>query len=103
MVAKSETGISTAIVKWIIWRGVVLNSSGLYRKAYYGLTYLGGIIWLVKRLMSWYLLKNHAVMISTRCLAFLDGAKSSITAAEISTLPLLLIVTLGNLRSLLRD
>jgi hypothetical protein len=46
-----ESGITTTIVKWVPWTGVLMNSAGLYKDVSYGLTYSGGVSWLIKRLV----------------------------------------------------
>jgi hypothetical protein len=63
-----ESGITTTIVTWLPWTGVVLNSAGLYRDISRGLTYSGGVSWLVKRVMFWFLPNNYYPIISARCI-----------------------------------
>jgi hypothetical protein len=102
-----ETGLSTTLVKWLPWGGVVLQSGGLYKEVSRGLTYSGGISWLVKRIVYWCLLQSQGVIITARCLSFIAGVTSSIfaagTPAAASALPLLLTGVVGSLRTLLRD
>ena len=98
-----ESGFSTMVVKWLPWTGVVMQSTGIYREVSYGLTYSGGVTWLVKRIMYWCFPQTQGVIITARCLSFISGIVASVYAGGTVTLPLLLTATLGSFRSLLRD
>jgi len=98
-----ESGLSTIVVKWLPWSGVVMQSAGLYKEVSYGLTYSGGVSWLVKRIVYWCFPQTKAFIIMGRCLSFISGIVASVCASATPTFPLLLTSTLGALRSLLRD
>ena len=98
-----ESGLSTIVVKWLPWSGVVMQSAGLYKEVSYGLTYSGGVSWLVERIIYWCFPQTKAFIITGRCLSFISGIVASVCASGTPTFPLLLTSTLGALRSLLRD
>ena len=98
-----ESGFSTAVVKWLPWTGVVMQSAGICKEVSYGLTYSGGVTWLVKRIIYWCFPQIQGFIITARCLSFISGIVASSYAGGTVTLPLLLSATLGFFRSLLRD
>jgi|TARA_B110000285_G_C14988277_1_gene544962 hypothetical protein len=98
-----ESGVSTIIVKWLPWSGVVVQSVGLSSEVYYGLTYSGGVSWLVRKIIYWCFPQTKAFIITGRCLSFISGLVASTYAAGTVTFPLLLTGTIGSLRTLLRD
>lgn len=81
-----SVGLSTALVKWLPWGGVIMQSVGLYKEVSYSLTYSGGIAWLVKQFMYWCLPQTQGVIMTTRCLSFLSGVTASIFASIINSL-----------------
>jgi|TARA_B110001469_G_scaffold126798_1_gene145459 hypothetical protein len=95
--------LSTAVVKWLPWSGVVMQSAGIYQEVSHGLTYSGGASWLVKQFVYWCFPHTKGFIITGRCLSFISGIAASISAAGTPTFPLLLAGTLGALRSLLMD
>jgi len=98
-----ESGLSTIVVKWLPWSGVVMQSAGLYKEVSYGLTYSGGVSWLVRQIVYCCFPQTKAFIIMGRCLSFISGIVASVCASGTPTFPLLLTSTLGALRSLLRD
>lgn len=98
-----ESGFSTILVKYLPWGGVVMQSVGIYKEVSYGLTYSGGVTWLVKKVIYWCFPQTQGIIITGRCLSFISGLVASVYAAGTPTLPILVAATLGSLRSLLRD
>ena len=98
-----ESGFSTILVKYLPWGGVVMQSVGIYKEVSYGLTYSGGVTWLVKKVIYWCFPQTQGIIITGRCLSFISGLVASVCAAGTPTLPILVAATLGSLRSLLRD
>ena len=98
-----ESGFSTILIKWLPWSGFVIQSAGIYKEVSYGLTYSGGVTWLVKKVIFWCFPQTQGVIITGRCLSFISGLVASVYSVGTPTLPLLLTATLGSLRSLLHD
>ena len=98
-----ESGFSIILVKWLPWGGVLMQSFGIYKEVWYGLTYSGGATWLVKKIIYWCFPQTQGVVITARCLSFISGLVASVYSTGTPTLPLLLAGTLASLRSLLRD
>ena len=46
-----KSGLTTAVVKYLPWTGVLVNSAGLYKDISYGLAYSEGVSWLARRIM----------------------------------------------------
>ena len=98
-----ESGLSTIVVKWLPWSGVVVQSAGMFKEISYGLSYSGGVTWLVKQFAYWCFPQTKAFIITGRCLSFISGIVASIFASGTPTFPLLLTSTIGALRSILSD
>lgn len=97
-----ESGASTAIVKWMPWGGVIMQSIGLGKDIAKGISYSGGVSWLVKQIMFWCLPQTQGVLITARCLTFVSGVVATFYSSGTVTVPLLLAGTIGSLRSILQ-